>query len=419
MPRFLFLAFLFLAAGLSRPAAAQAGADGLPARPTPFRFVTDEAQLMAPADAKKLESGLRRYADNTGTQVVVVTVPTLGGRTVADYGRALGTAWGVGQRDKNNGVVVLIGAQEHKVTIQPGSGLQSVITPEVTQRIIAEMTPSFKQNNYFAGLRTGLNTLMVTANPSSDPRKNQPVAAASTDAANAGGLASTQPTQSNLSEDVQTQTSTNEPVVPTPAEPASSGLGMGTLLLGALVIGGVLWLIVRMFRSRSANNTANRAPDFLPNRPNGPAGYGGQAPGNYGPGYGQAPGSGGMGMGGMLATGAAAAAGAYLGNRMASGHDTSGNNLSNDNNNYGTGTAAGAGLAGAAGTGAASDYFSSRDGGTTESAGPDYFSDNNTAADNSSDYFSSDDNSSSYDDTSSNDSGGGGFDSGNDNSGSW
>ena len=99
--------------------------------------MNDQASLLAPADAKKLESGLRRYADNTGTQIVVVTVPTLGGRSVADYGRALGTAWGVGQRDKNNGVVVLISAQEHQVTIQPGSGLASTITPAVTSRVIS------------------------------------------------------------------------------------------------------------------------------------------------------------------------------------------------------------------------------------------------------------------------------------------
>ena len=92
MSRFLLLAFFFIAALPARRAAAQVDATGLPPRPAPFRFVNDQAQLMAPADAKKLESGLRRYADNTGTQVVVVTVPSLGGRTVADYGRALGTA---------------------------------------------------------------------------------------------------------------------------------------------------------------------------------------------------------------------------------------------------------------------------------------------------------------------------------------
>lgn len=419
MPRFLLLAFMFLTVGLARPGAAQTGdAAQVPPRPVPFQFVNDQAQLLAPADAKKLESGLRRYADNTGTQVVVVTVPSLGGRDVASYGQALGTAWGVGQRDKNNGIVVLLSAQEHKVTVQPGSGLKSTITPEVTSRVINEMTPGFKQGNYFAGLRAGLNTLMVTANPSSNPRKNQAGTAASSGTT---AMDATEPTQTNAGEDMQVPAATTDPVTTAPApEPVSSGPGMGTLLIGALVVGGVLWFLFKLLRGRSsapaAPNATNSSPNFLPNRPNGPAGGYGQAPGNYG----SAPGSGGgMGMGGMLATGAAAAAGAYLGNRMASGHETSGSNLAGDGNNanFGAGTAAGAGLAGAAGTGAAGDYFSSRDG-ATESAAPDYFSDDNTAADNSSDYFSSNDNSS-YDDTSSADTGGGGFDGDNGSSGSW
>jgi hypothetical protein len=260
----------------------------------------------------------------------------------------------------------------------------------------------------------GLITLMATANPSSAPKKNETAGAAAT------GNPST-----NLSQDNQYPTTTSEPVNPvTASEPSSPGLGMGTLLIGALVIGGILWFVIRMFKGRSAANNGvagnpSGTPNFLPNRPGGPTGGYGQAPGNYGPGYGQAPNqSSGPGIGGMLATGAAAAAGAYLGNRMASGHDTSGQNLSNyDNNNSNFNT--GAGAAGAAGTGAASDYFSNRDGGTTDNSAPDYFSDDNTGADNNSDYFSSDDNNSSYDDTSSNDPGGGGFDSGNDNSGSW
>ncbi len=424
MQRLLFFAFLFFAAGLRQPALAQT--DGLPARPTPFRFVNDEAQLMQPADAKKLESGLRRYADNTGTQVVVVTVPSLGGRTVADYGRALGTAWGVGQRDKNNGVVVLVSKAERQVTIQPGSGLASVITPAVTSRVIGEMTPGFKQGNYFAGLRAGLNTLMVTANPNSNSDKNQAAATGSATGAVGAGPTATEPSSANLSEGVQTQAPTGEPVLTPPADSAPSGPGMGTLLVGALVIGGILWFVVRMFRNRGAAASSGNSstPDFLPNRPNGPTGGNFGGGGNFnnnGGNYGGQNTGGGMGMGGMLATGAAAAAGAYLGNRMASGHDTAGQNLAGDgsNSNFGAGTAAGAGAAGAAGTGAASDYFSGREGGGADTSSPDYFSDANTAADNNSDYFSADDNNSSYDDTSSNDTGGGGFDSTDDNSGSF
>lgn len=427
MYRFLLLALLFVGAGLGRPALAQTDS-GLPARPVPFTFVTDQGNLLSAADAKKLDNGLRSYADKTGTQVVVVTVPSLGGRSVADYGRALGTAWGVGQRDKNNGLVVLIGAKEHKVTIQPGSGLASTITPAVVNRVISqEMTPSFKQGNYFQGLRDGLNDLMATANPSTDMRhKKAATAATSTGAAAAATSGELADNPSRTASAMQSQM--NDPAGSQQSDvsaPAPSGPGMGTLLIGALIIGGILWFIIRMFRGRSAANTNNGSPNFYPNqgngpRPNQPTFYPNQG-GNPGPGYGGGypnQGGGGSGMGGILATGAAAAAGAYLGNRLGGSHDSG----ASAPQHFDTGSVGNAGAAGAAGTGAAGDYFAGRDGGNVGSSDDsfssnnDYFSDNN-AGDSSGDYFSSD--SSSYDDTSSGDTGGGGFDSTDDNSGSW
>ena len=404
MPRILTLLLLALAAGLGHPAAA---ADGIPTRPVPFTFVTDQAKLLQPADAKKLDSGLRKYADETGTQVVVVTVPTLGGTSAADYARQIGTSWGVGQRDKNNGIVVLLSGKEHQMSIEAGAGLRSAITPELTQRVIGEMTPAFKQNNYFAGLRKGLNTLMLAANPSSDPRKKNSAATTTNSAATPAAPAS------NLNNDA-----TPAAVDPTPvaSEPTSSGLGIGTILIGVLVIGGGIWLVSKLFR-RNSNSSAGQAPDFMGNRPNNPTPNFGapnagnpQGQGNYGGGYGgQAPSSG-PGIGGMLATGAAAAAGAYLGNRMAEGHDSSASNA----NNFNTGSGAGAGATPPATAG--SDYFASRNDAGSNEASPDYFS-GNDSADNSGDYFGGDN--SSYDDTSSGDTGGGGFDSTDDNQGSW
>ena len=426
MHRFVFFVLLFVSAGLHGLAVgAPQQAGDLPPRPAPFQFVNDQAKLMTPADVKKLEGGLRRYADNTGTQVVVVTVPTLGGRDVADYGRALGEAWGVGQRDKNNGIVVLIGAQERTVTIQPGSGLRSTITPAVTSRVISQMAPSFKQGNYFAGLRTGLNTLMLTANPASNPQKGPADEAAAGVAA--GGLGADEATEVPKAPGV-----INDPVLTPPrTETTAPGWGMGTILFGALLVGGVLWLLVRMFRRRSAAPAARPAPEFLPSR--GPAG--GPNPGNMprgsgsfgggGNNYGAGPmGGGGSamgGMGGILATGAAAAAGAYLGNRMASGHEAPGQGLAGDGGgprNLDPATAAGAGAgAGAGGTGAANDYFAGREDGGAAPA-PDYFADDVPADTSQPDFFSSDD-ASSYDDPNAGDSGGGGFDGGDDNSGSW
>nr|GFC74881.1 hypothetical protein [Tanacetum cinerariifolium] len=223
MYRFFSFLLLALAVGLSRPAAA---ADGIPARPVPFTFVTDQANLLSAADAKKLEGGLRKYADNTGTQVVVVTVPSLNGTSVADYARQLGTAWGVGQRDKNNGIVILLSGKEHQMSIEAGSGLRSAITPELTKRVMnQDMAPAFKQGNYFAGLRKGLSTLMLAANPSSDPRKNSAASsAAATSATTTQAADASATTTPNAMGATSTETSTPTPSYPAAAsEPASSG----------------------------------------------------------------------------------------------------------------------------------------------------------------------------------------------------
>lgn len=424
-----FLLFCGLLLGVVAAPVARA-ADALPPRPKPFQFVNDQAGILKPADVKTLEGGLRRYADQNGPQVVLLTVADLGGRTAADYARAIGNAWGVGQRDKNNGVVVVVAAKDRKVAIEAGSGLADKITPAVKQRIISQdFGPNFKQGNYFAGLRKGLSALMLAANPASDPRKatgNETATSAATPATSSAALAS--------SAAPATPTGANElGASPTPVEPASSGPGFGTLLLGALGLGAVFLLVRRLFSRKDNNaNQTGGGPNFYPNQPNrpvnptpnfgapqGPTGYGP----NYGPGYGAAPQQqGGMmgGMGGILATGAAAAAGAYLGNKMAGGGHDSGSAQNFDNANQaglgGLGAAGLGGAAGAAGTGAAGDYFANRDGGSADSD-PDYF---NNVDDSSSggDYFSADDNSS-YDDASSGDFGGGGFDGGGDDSGSW
>lgn len=427
MHRFLLFLWLF-AAGLGWSAVGTA--QELPPRPSPFQFVNDQAQLLPPANAKTLESGLRRYANETGTQIVVVTVPTLGGRSAAEYARALGTAWGIGQRDKNNGLVVLLGAQDRQVTIQAGAGLQDRITPELTQRVIKEqMTPSFRQGRYFAGLRAGLNTLMLAANPSSDPRQNQPPAAA-TPATSSNGISSTAP-NSGLTDELPASAATPDPMMkPATPEPTSSGFGIGTLVLGVVVIGGAIWLIAKLFRRRTpapgpSGAGTGAAPDFLPRQPNGPAGNYGPRPQNQvggtpdflpnrNSGFGGGGSGIGSGVGGILMTGAAAAAGAYLGNRMAEGHDRPDSSSLNPNTpppNLGADTAAGA-----AGAAASGGFPALNDTGAAAETGPDYFSEDYTS--NEPDYFSSDE-PSSYDDLSSDDTGGGGFDGDDDNSGSW
>ncbi|NML66115.1 TPM domain-containing protein [Hymenobacter sp. RP-2-7] len=406
MKRLLFLVGL-LTAAWAGPAYA---ADGIPPRPKPFTFVTDQAGLLQPAEVKRLDYGLRQYADNNGTQVVVVTVPSLGGQEVNAFARQLGTDWGIGQKDKNNGLVVLVAKQEHKLSIEPGAGLRDRVTPSVIQRAIGQMTPQFKQNDYGQGLRNGLNVLLAAANPGSAPKNT---ASATTAPATSGAVANSSSLGTTTSPSAAQAMGDPAGATQSEAAPTSGGgIGLSTILIGVVVVGGGIWLLSRLFRrnaNAAGNNGPGGTPNFYPNQPT-QGGTPNFYP-NQGPGYGAPQQSGGSGMGSILATGAAAAAGAYLGNRLGGSHDSNegGRNFSSDNLSNNAGTAAGT----AGGTAAADDYFSSRGGAEESNASPDYFS--NSGDDSSGgDFFSGND--SSYDDSS----GGGGFDdTNNDNSGSW
>lgn len=419
------LLLLWVAALLAAPAAhAQATDQALPDRPTPFAFVTDQTGTLSATEVKNLDKGLRHYADEKGPQVVVLLVKTLAGNDVSDFAKALGNKWGVGERAKDNGLVVVVSPSEHKVGIAPGTGLASQLPRSVTAGVIRDQFgPNFKQGKYYDGLKAGLNVLMRAA----DPSPATPAAAAASGAtapAAANEVAAQYP-------NAPAQDAGAPAVMPQPEEP-SSGIGMGTILM--LVAGaGLLWWF---FKRRSAAATggisgrnpggyppAGNTPDFRGNNPGGqgnvPNFRGGgpaQGQGGYGPGYGQPMGGGGSGMGGMLGTAAAAAAGAAVGGYLMNRHDhpDGGNASGFGGQQAGLGGAAGG--AGFGGSGAevpptaGHDYFADRDG-SADSSNTDYFSDDATS--NSS--FDS----GSYDDTSSSDTGGSfdGGDSGS--SGDW
>ena len=86
----------------------------------------------------------------TGAQVVVVTVDTLDGAAVSDYALELGRKWGVGDKEKNNGVVLLLSVSERKVTIQVGYGLEGRLTDGKTGRILDNYAIPYLKNDEFS-----------------------------------------------------------------------------------------------------------------------------------------------------------------------------------------------------------------------------------------------------------------------------
>jgi uncharacterized protein len=134
----------------------------IPAKPA--GFVLDQAGLLQGAEVQQLEQKLRGYADTTSTQFAVVLVPTTGGSDPYDYAMAIGKSWGVGQKDKNNGVVILISMDNRKIRIVTGRGIEDVLPDATCKRIINRiLKPYFKRGDYYNGLDVATSEMMQRA----------------------------------------------------------------------------------------------------------------------------------------------------------------------------------------------------------------------------------------------------------------
>ncbi|MGD0141588.1 MAG: TPM domain-containing protein [Rhizomicrobium sp.] len=118
--------------------------------------VVDNAGILSADTQQKLTGLLGEQDKQTGDQVVVATLKSLQGYPIEDYGYQLGRAWGIGQKGKNNGALIIVAPTEHRVRIEVGYGLEGVLTDAQSKVIIDEvMTPAFKQGNYDAGVYNG------------------------------------------------------------------------------------------------------------------------------------------------------------------------------------------------------------------------------------------------------------------------
>jgi len=162
--------FLLIAAILLIPtiSANNLSAQDIPERPVPPRLVNDFAGMFSSQEVSALEQKLVLFNDSTSNQIAIVTVPSLSGYDIIDYAQRLGEKWGIGQKQLNNGVLILIKPKTSdsggQISITPGYGLEGAI-PDITcsQIIDYEILPAFREGNYFNGVDAATNTLMSLA----------------------------------------------------------------------------------------------------------------------------------------------------------------------------------------------------------------------------------------------------------------
>ena len=137
----------------------------VPARPQPQRLVNDLSGIFSSRQVQVLERALVDFADSTSNQIVVVTVPELYGYDKAELSYEIGQQWGVGQKEFDNGLVILIkpktSTSNGEVFIATGYGLEGAVTDAFAKKVIErEMIPHFRQDDYYGGTVAALKVLL-------------------------------------------------------------------------------------------------------------------------------------------------------------------------------------------------------------------------------------------------------------------
>ena len=134
-------------------------AQQLPAKPS--TLVTDYTNTLSEADRQALERKLDTYDDSTSTQISVLIIKSVGEYDINDYAQKVGRSWGIGQRGKNNGILILVALGDRKVSIQTGYGVEGAVPDVTTHEIIQnDLKPNFKNGDYYKGLDQATDDLI-------------------------------------------------------------------------------------------------------------------------------------------------------------------------------------------------------------------------------------------------------------------
>ena len=148
--------------------------------------VVDQADLLNPQQEAELTNKLAALEQRSTRQLVVVTIPSLDGYEIADYGYRLGRHWNIGQRTANNGALLIIAVNDRKMRIEVGYGLEGVLTDALSDQIIREqIRPRFRDNDFPGGINAGVDAII--AQLQAPPEQAEARVAAAREAEESGG----------------------------------------------------------------------------------------------------------------------------------------------------------------------------------------------------------------------------------------
>jgi uncharacterized protein len=123
--------------------------------------VNDYAAMLSPATISQLDNSLAAFEAAESTQIVVLTIPGLGGEAIEDFSIRVADAWKIGQKGLDNGAILLIAKNDRKLRIEVGYGLEGKLTDLISGRIIQQVIiPQFRAGNFDQGIISGVNAMM-------------------------------------------------------------------------------------------------------------------------------------------------------------------------------------------------------------------------------------------------------------------
>jgi len=124
--------------------------------------VVDDASLLSYPEEVAITADLKALEDKSSDQLVVVTLPSLQGYTIEDFGYQLGRHWGIGTEKWDNGVILIVAPKERKVRIEVGRGLEGTLTDALSKIIIENSTlPHFREGDFAGGIKNGVRDIIL------------------------------------------------------------------------------------------------------------------------------------------------------------------------------------------------------------------------------------------------------------------
>lgn len=131
---------------------------------SPPRLVNDFTNTLSASEKSALENKLTAYNDSTSTQISIVMIRSVGPYDISDYTFQLGEKWGIGRKDKDNGLLILAAMEDRQVFMATGYGLEGAVPDAVANRIVNNViVPAFKAEAYYEGLNQATDMVIKLA----------------------------------------------------------------------------------------------------------------------------------------------------------------------------------------------------------------------------------------------------------------